>query len=604
MYKLRKDHPDDYEGSSLDVALRNEQIDCAQVLLVNGAKIDQEFAVWHAGVEGKTRTLHFLMRNFPNCANNAMMNDRKDLLHVAVEKGHNQIVALLLDAGVDVNYVHNKKTPLMVAYHHEMIELLLNRGCVVNIKTDTTALINVLSDEYITKLKEKFHFMKPHENSNVNVFLYVQEIMSILLKYGSNINSSNDDGRTALMVGSEIEGTLGILKLLVDNGADINLRDTDGNAALHRAVHSGRTENVKLLLESGADVNLRDAIGSTPLHYAMESCGASESLNILLEHGADVNAQDNQGNTPLMILSNICFFSTENVIRTLVKAGSSVNQRNKSGMTVLMMFVHECDKDILHILLDSGADINAEVSDIVGKKTALSILLAEKNLPGRDDCLEAAEFMLDHGATARHVKPSIIHRAVANSHERFVQKLIQGGLAPQDIYLESNRIWPTGVVSPLSIALYTNNVRLARHFIGNWYLTKSDICNLSRNGSIIIWFMDLYKNSECLSLIQESQPLSLTLLSFIAVSTSIGVGHDRGKRIEATQLPWDLKDRLLFRNVRFDAEDGNKEHLKVIHYLAKRSPLNDYEMTNFVFTDSEVSEDDDDDSNAYSSDSD
>ncbi|CAL1537878.1 unnamed protein product, partial [Lymnaea stagnalis] len=103
MSEFTEDHQASYEGSELDVALRNEQIECAQVLLANGAKILQEFAVWHAVVEGKCKTLNFLLRNFQNCANNVIANGRTDLLHVAVEKGHSRIVALLLDAGVDVN---------------------------------------------------------------------------------------------------------------------------------------------------------------------------------------------------------------------------------------------------------------------------------------------------------------------------------------------------------------------------------------------------------------------------------------------------------------------------------------------------------------------
>ncbi|CAL1537872.1 unnamed protein product, partial [Lymnaea stagnalis] len=291
MSEFREDHQVSYDGSALDVALRHEQIECAQVLLANGSKIIQESAVWHAVDEGKFESLNFLLRIFPNCANNVMANDRKKLLHVAVEKGQIRIVALLLDAGVDVNYVHNKNTPLMVAYHREMIELLLKRGCDVNIKTDTTALLNVLSDDYIKKLKATFDFIK---------------ILFVLLKHGANVNATTEDGRTALIVGSVLGGAKDILKLLIDNGADINARDTNVGAALHWAVSGDQTENVKLLLELGADVNVTDVNGSTALQKSA-SYGRMTTLQLLLEHGADVNVQDDEGNIPLMIASE-CFF--------------------------------------------------------------------------------------------------------------------------------------------------------------------------------------------------------------------------------------------------------------------------------------------------------
>ncbi|CAL1533341.1 unnamed protein product, partial [Lymnaea stagnalis] len=257
------------------------------------------------------------------------------------------------------------------------------------------------------------------------------------------------------------------------------------------------------------------------------------------------------------------FHNSVEVIRTLAQAGSSVNHRNKSGMTVFMVFAEES------ILYNAGVDIHAVNSDRGWMKTALSILLAENYLPEQLlKCVEVAEFLLDHGATARHVNPGIIHRAFARSHETLVQKLIHGGLAPQDIYLENYCPWPTGIVSPLSVALFMNNVRLARHFIDIWYLTQSDLCNLSRNRSIIN-LMDKNGNSECASLLRESQPLPLTLLSFTVVSTSVGVGHDRAERIKATQLPCVLKERLLFCKEGFNPENEFIESDQMLHFLAK-----------------------------------
>lgn len=68
--------------------------------------------------------------------------------------------------------------------------------------------------------------------------------------------------------------------------------------AVHRAVKEGNADAVALLLQHGADVNVRDATGSTPLHYAAAKKDA-RTERLLLEHGAEVNCANGEGDTPL-----------------------------------------------------------------------------------------------------------------------------------------------------------------------------------------------------------------------------------------------------------------------------------------------------------------
>jgi ankyrin repeat protein len=71
-----------------------------------------------------------------------------------------------------------------------------------------------------------------------------------------------------LLMGAVSEGHVGIVKLLVERGADVNI-DTDGLSALHSAAIRGHEEVVSLLLtSSGADVGRRNASGYTALMYA------------------------------------------------------------------------------------------------------------------------------------------------------------------------------------------------------------------------------------------------------------------------------------------------------------------------------------------------
>src|ERR1044071_4480718 len=68
--------------------------------------------------------------------------------------------------------------------------------------------------------------------------------------------------------------------------------------ALNRATVNGHLEVVKLLVENGADVNGRGKNGNTPLYCAIENLDP-ELIKYLLKHGANVNAPDEAGVTPL-----------------------------------------------------------------------------------------------------------------------------------------------------------------------------------------------------------------------------------------------------------------------------------------------------------------
>jgi len=71
-----------------------------------------------------------------------------------------------------------------------------------------------------------------------------------------------------------------------------------GRVALHNAVEAGQTEVVGLLLADGINTNLQDSQGSTPLHLAVDR-GDANIVRMLLEHGANPALKDTVGRTPL-----------------------------------------------------------------------------------------------------------------------------------------------------------------------------------------------------------------------------------------------------------------------------------------------------------------
>jgi uncharacterized protein len=156
-----------------------------------------------------------------------------EMLEVAA-KGNNARVKELLDKGVDVNMLGNdRNTPIMeAAYagHLETVKLLLDHGADLSAKKNDGATPIGLAGR-----------------SKVVVDLF------------KNVSA---------LVDAASKGNNEILKELMDKGTPLNGLDRFGNSALTAACYGGKTDTVKLLLEKGANPNIKKSDGETPLSLA------------------------------------------------------------------------------------------------------------------------------------------------------------------------------------------------------------------------------------------------------------------------------------------------------------------------------------------------
>jgi cytohesin len=89
------------------------------------------------------------------------------------------------------------------------------------------------------------------------------------------------------------------VRALIEQGIDVDSRDIFGdNTGLHWAAKLGLAEMARLLIDNDADLDIRNRQGDTPLHWAVGE-GQKELVVILIVYGVDVNARGHGGWTPL-----------------------------------------------------------------------------------------------------------------------------------------------------------------------------------------------------------------------------------------------------------------------------------------------------------------
>jgi Ankyrin repeats (3 copies)/Ankyrin repeats (many copies) len=118
-----------------------------------------------------------------------------------------------------------------------------------------------------------------------------------LLEKGANVNEKDTDGRTPLLLATA-KGHYLVVKFLLDNGANVNARFSNPPfTALVIAIKQGHRDIAELLLDRGADINDR-VLGLTPLMTAA-LFRQQDIVKLLLAKGADVHATIANGATAI-----------------------------------------------------------------------------------------------------------------------------------------------------------------------------------------------------------------------------------------------------------------------------------------------------------------
>jgi ankyrin repeat protein len=422
-------------GFPLQAAAYSGNIECVQLLIANGADINEvggrygnalRCAAYHNHIDIVRLLLRHGIRDegekFGSALQAACVTNNTELvqlldgnlstaLRVAVAYGSEDVVRQLLQRGaaiVDVDYALLKAV--------ERGDL----GCIQAIAENGGDMNNACSHDgtvlHIAAEKGHVGIVKYLLNSGSDpnaiggvyctplqacLSQYNEEICELLLAAGADINIRG--GRYRGCLEAALKGDLPIAYRLLDMG--VTIYETALTSAL------GMPDIIPKLLELGADVDSCDSYGEPAIMLATYS---PELFDLLLEHGANVNFEYKEKTVLLEALKNL---PLEIVQKVITKA----NMTATGNETALAVAVRHCPEAV-DMLLDAGVTINS--------KKDPALVVAVEEIPDNPEILSLIDRLLERGVNVNALSSngkSALAIVCAEGNETVFQRLIQAG---------------------------------------------------------------------------------------------------------------------------------------------------------------------------------
>ncbi|HZK96726.1 MAG TPA: ankyrin repeat domain-containing protein [Prolixibacteraceae bacterium] len=223
------------------------------------------------------------------------------------------------------------------------------------------------------------------------------EGLKILVKNGANINLATSQGINAIQKAAQ-RNSLDAAKYLIQQKTNLKGYNSTYFNAISYAAVGYHLEMLDLLVKSGADVNevskdspwagplARTAMGFNPL----DKKARLKTLSKLLELGANPNVLHAQDMTAIMCAaklgSDYGWKAAVDNCEVLIKSGANVNLANTAGETALMLASEAGNSKLVALLIKSGAEVNA-----VNKVNDSALSYANRAQENKSDIVKALE---------------------------------------------------------------------------------------------------------------------------------------------------------------------------------------------------------------------
>lgn len=306
-----------------------------------------------------------------NSASELNSNAFDATVYAIIESAPDATIKYLLEQkGNEVNKItHDGRTYIFWAAYKGNIDLmqyLQQKGA----KTD------LVEDHGYTVL----NFAAANGQANTKVYDWC-------IQYGANVKKDVDhEGANALLLAAVNAKDLSLIDYFTKKGVDPKSKDSHGNGLLNYASKAGNTKVLQALLDKGlsftdnamimaaqgtrANTNTLETYqfieskgikptatgtnGENALHFIVRKEKQNEIINYFLSKNVDVNQVNKDGNTVFMYAA--AANNDLEIIKTLASKVKNTNATNAKGQSALALAVQGNTPEIVHYLIEKGAD--------------------------------------------------------------------------------------------------------------------------------------------------------------------------------------------------------------------------------------------------------
>lgn len=348
----------------------------------------------------------------------------------------------LIKAGANINMpmdipgkgANQYLVPLVVAAQSgkvDLVKLLLKKGVDIAVKDERGhTAFDVAANEGIRQIlqkqaQEKFSEKIVEQLKKTRVTEPEKQQLSAYISVGADVNQYTGDGTTykKTLIEAAKFGNRELVEYLLQNNANVNVKDSDGSTALFWAAVRGDQDLVKLLIDKGADVNEKDNQGSTALHVAAQH-EHSGVVVFLLENDADFSAKNNKNETAFDLAQK-----DGDIQRILKKWEIQQRFSKKVEEIISKKDMTEADKSALKVFFDEK---DKQISiDWYYFKSANKKFWSKRNILGGSLGNKAFfEWLVKHGANVDFKGAqgrTLLQFAALNGNKSFVEQLLDHG---------------------------------------------------------------------------------------------------------------------------------------------------------------------------------